>query len=204
MKVLILLSFILNLDTNFGFTSEEIKKCKTAEQVNYLNQTEKDVIYYTNLIRLSPKKFERTILSKYLKENPEYSRSYSKSLIKELKNTSPKPLLSPTKTLYKFAKHHAQTTGKRGKVGHRSIRGKGFSKRSKPLLKTYEIVGENIHYGANDALEIVIDLLVDDGIKDKGHRENILFSEFIYCSVSLQPHKKYTYNCVIDFAGKMK
>lgn len=204
MKLLIILSLFFNTNAPTSFSKAEQEKCNTAKDASYLNQIEKDVIYYINLVRLNPQKFEKSILSPYLKENPEYSRKHSKSLIRDLKKEKTKAILAPTKKLYDFANHHAKTTGKKGRVGHKSVKGKNYEARSKHLLDSYTYVGENIHYGANNALEIVIDLLVDDGVKDKGHRENILFSEFRYCSASLQPHKKYKYNCVMDFGGKKK
>lgn len=199
MKYFISILFLFN---SFGYSDSEKAQCNTGKNSFYLSEVEQEIIYYINLVRLNPAVFETSILSPYLDTHPEYSRKYSKSLIKALKKETRKPLLTPTKDLYDFAKNHAFTTGKKGKVGHKSIRGKNFEKRSKKLLNTYTILGENIHYGANNALEIVIDLLVDDGIKDLGHRENFLFTDFKYCSVSIQPHKKYKYNCVIDFAGE--
>ena len=54
-----------------------------------------------------------------------------------------------------------------------------------------------------DAVEIVITLLIDEGVKGEGHRINILNEEFNSVGVAIYPHKTYKTNCVIDF-GKMK
>tara|TARA_B110000211_G_C14025937_1_gene529848 strand:+ start:303 stop:920 length:618 start_codon:yes stop_codon:yes gene_type:complete len=199
---LLLLAFFFIQTSSNDFNNEEVNSCKTAEKIQYFNQVEKDILFFINLVRINPKKFNETILKPYIVKYPEHSKKYSLSLINDLKKGKKLNPLKPTKDLFNFAKKHALTTGRKGKVGHRSARGKSFQKRTKELIKKYSLVGENIHYGSNNALEIVIDLLIDDGIKGVGHRVNILTQEYIYCSVSIQQHKKYKYNCVIDFAGK--
>jgi hypothetical protein len=199
---LILFALLIIQISSSDFTKQEVKACKTAENIQYLNQVEKDVLYYINLVRINPQKFSNEILKPYISKSPEHSKRYSKSLIRDLKRSNKKRTLQPTKDLFYFAKHHAKSTGLRGETGHRSTKGKSFKKRSQSLINKYELIGENIHYGSNNALEIVIDLLVDDGVKGVGHRVNILTNSYVYCSVSIQKHKNYTYNCVIDFAGK--
>jgi hypothetical protein len=199
---LLLLAFLFFQTATSNFTDEEVKACKTAENIKYLTQVEKDVLLFINLVRINPEMFSEKILKPYVKKYPQHSKKYSRSLFKDLKTGRELNPLKPTKDLFDFAKNHALTTGKKGKIGHRSARGKSFQKRTKELIKKYALVGENIHYGSNNALEIVIDLLIDDGIKGVGHRVNILTSTYTFCSVSIQKHKKHTYNCVIDFAGK--
>ena len=161
------------------------------------------MIYYINLVRINPQKFLKTTLSPYLKKHTSYSKKYIKSLKRDLTKQTPLLPLNHQQDLHLFAKHHSKTTGKAGKVGHQSVGFKNYTKRTKKLIKIYSYVGENIHYGSPDAKEIVIDLLIDDGIKDVGHRKNILSSTFIYASTSIQPHKKHRQNCVIEFGGKL-
>ncbi|MDC1188954.1 CAP domain-containing protein, partial [Flavobacteriales bacterium] len=132
-----------------------------------------------------------------------YSKKYIKSLKRDLANQAPLLPLNHQQNLHLFAKHHSKTTGKAGKTGHQSVGFKNYTKRIKKLIKIYSYLGENIHYGSTDAKEIVIDLLIDDGIKNLGHRKNILSNTFIYVSTSIQPHKKYGQNCVIEFGGSL-
>ena len=200
--LLALLTSIFSPQDSSDFSKEEISSCKTTENIKYLNQLEKDVIFFINLVRINPHKFSVEILKPFIIKNPNYSTRYSKSLFRDLHKGISLIPLKPNEDLYLFAKNHAKTTGKKGKAGHRSVRGYSFEKRTKHLIKKYSLVGENIHYGSNNALQIVIDLLIDDGIKGVGHRVNIMTRDYIFCSVSIQPHKEYTYNCVINFAGK--
>jgi uncharacterized protein YkwD len=66
-------------------------------------------------------------------------------------------------------------------------------------MKKYTEVGENIYYGPYTPLEIVIQLLIDDGIEDLGHRKNLLSPKFNSIGVAIKPHKTYEYNCVMGF-----
>jgi uncharacterized protein YkwD len=70
------------------------------------------------------------------------------------------------------------------------------------LQKSYTSVGENCDYGNANALIIFMSLLIDEGVSDLGHRENILRAEYKFIGVSIEPHKKYRISCVIDYAGE--
>ena len=59
--------------------------------------------------------------------------------------------------------------------------------------------GENISYGDDNARNIVIQLLVDDGVPSRGHRKNILNFKFDEVGVSVGKHSGYGSMCVIDF-----
>jgi uncharacterized protein YkwD len=62
-------------------------------------------------------------------------------------------------------------------------------------------MAENCDYGNNKAFDIVMSLLIDEDVPSLGHRENILDPEYKYVGTSIQPHKRYDWNCVIDFGG---
>jgi hypothetical protein len=44
-----------------------------------------------------------------------------------------------------------------------------------------------------------MNLLIDDGIPDVGHRVNILEARINVVGISIQPHRNYTHNCVQVF-----
>ena len=203
MKTLFL-SFFITAFIALDWTPEEQKLAKANVSNSKMSQKEKDVLYYMNLARINPSKFEKEVLNPYLKESRKFKPKYVKTLKNELRKTKPTQPLMYRSDLFEFAQHHAKTTGKAGKVGHSSVKFKSYKNRTKKLIKTYLTVGENIQYGLNDAKAIVIDLLIDEGVKDLGHRKNILDSEYEYASVSIQPHKKFGYNCVIEFGGALK
>ena len=176
------------------WTKEEIQSTITTTNANYLSGTEKKIIILANLARINPNLFSKTFLLQYAASNDLLKNSYVKSLQKTLRRMKPLDVFRPDKQLYELAKSHAIYSGKRGSVGHQK-----FSKRAKKA--TYLYFAENCHYGYSRALDIYLDLFIDEGISDLGHRVNFLSSDTKFIGVSLQPHKKYEYNCVIDFGG---
>ncbi len=48
---------------------------------------------------------------------------------------------------------------------------------------------------------IVLQLLTDDGVPSRGHRTNIMKSDFHVVGCATGPHKGYGMMCVMDFAG---
>jgi len=64
---------------------------------------------------------------------------------------------------------------------------------------------ENVAYGAYEAVtarEIVMQLLVDDGVPDRGHRVNVLDPVVRLVGVACEPHRRFAVVCVIDHAQR--
>jgi len=172
-----------------------VSELNTAADVFYLDDEEKKVILLMNMVRHDGPLFSRTFLDAYVKENQVKNSSYLRSLRKDLNRVSGLAPLRPEKDLTGAALGHALASGKSGKVGHQ-----GFNKRFDPLMgNPYMRVGENCSYGYETAGDIVISLLIDEGIKDHGHRKNILAPDFNSVGVSIRPHRTYRVNCVMDF-----
>lgn len=179
------------------WTEAELNAANTAKDCAYLSDEEKEVFQLCNLARINGKLFAETYVAKYLKENEVKKTSYTTSLLSELKKLKPLAPLHPAKDLYDAAKDHAITEGKKGAVGHQR-----FKQRFKKFAPGYNPYGENCSYGFSDALNIVMQLLIDEGIKDKGHRKNILHKMYTHAGVAIAPHKRYTNHCVIDYGKK--
>jgi uncharacterized protein YkwD len=185
------------IEFNWRWDEETVNKARTAEDADFLNEDEKKVILYTNLARANGSLFASTFLDEYVRIKKLTLSRYIQSLYDELKHVSDLPMLIPERDLYKAAREHASRSGKKGYEGH-----KGFKQRYSPMMKKYVEVGENIYYGPYTPLEIVMQLLVDEGIEDLGHRKNLLSPEFNSIGVAIKPHKTYEYNCVMSF-GKL-
>ncbi len=97
------------------------------------------------------------------------------------------------------ADHVAEQAG--GGLGHRSFGGSDPGER----LNRHGIWsgrwGENISYGKSTAREIVIALIIDDGLRARKHRKNIFNPGFNVAGAAVGPHAHYRTVCSIDFAG---
>ena len=86
---------------------------------------------------------------------------------------------------------------KKDYVGHERDRGSGC----KPIISS-KSWGECCYYGEDDALAIVLDLLVDCNYRGLGHRKIMLSDQFKSMGVYIAPHKSYNFNAVLDFTGE--
>lgn len=171
----------------------------TAKDVSYLSDEEKKVIYLMNLARHDGQKFAKEYLDAYVEEKGMKDNRFVKSLYETLSETKGLVPFQPSQKLTNASNYHAKDMGKSGKIGHNSTDGTKFAKR----LRKYSsggAMGENCSYGYDDAISIVMQLLIDKGVPSLGHRKNILKPTYRYIGVAIEPHKKYRFNCVQDFS----
>ena len=168
--------------------------CNTAASADYMNDTEKQVIYMLNLIRMNPVLFCETVLKQYPTSNEERehytSSGYFSSLVNTLTQMEPVNILYPDSICFVSAHCHALQSGLTGYEGH---------DRTKECQRLQHLRGECCDYGFNDPLDIVIDLLIDEDVPSLGHREICLSLRYDKIGVSIQPHTTYRYNTVMDF-----
>ncbi|WP_319503087.1 CAP domain-containing protein [uncultured Draconibacterium sp.] len=190
----------------------------TAADVNYLSELEKEVVYEINLFRSNPSAYaEKYIdpLAKYYDKKILYYPGDKPILTKEgvsalreclraLKNASPAPVLYPDKLLTQAADDHQKDQAKTGKTGHIGKNGSNSKIRIERYGKWQVRIAENIAYGNTSARQIVIFLLIDDGVKNRGHRDNLLQTDFKNVGVACGTHPRYHTMCVMDFAGGME
>jgi len=179
---------------------EVVRSLHTAAGIGFLTEEGQKVVLFMNMARHDGPLFASTFLDAYVAENKVENSSYLRSLYKDLKKTSGLVPFQVEEDLTVVAQGHADKSGQTGHVGH-----KDFDKRFAPLRgNPYTAWAENCSYGYKDAIEIVLILLIDEGVKGVGHRNNILNEAFNSVGVAIYPHKKYRTNCVIDFGGKKR
>jgi hypothetical protein len=167
------------------YRTYKYNKAHTARDTKWLSDTEKEVYFYLNLARMNPKLFAKTMLPKNAATTKEY---YLSTLYKTLMSMEPQPMLTPSSGLWQSAKCHAITSGKTGYVGH--ARQEGACKSS--------FRGECCAYGSRGGKAIILALLIDRGVESLGHRR-ICLGGYKTLGVSIQPHKGYGTNAVLDF-----
>ena len=145
------------------------------------------------------KAFMKRIAMPYIKANDKDDDEYVEGLYTDLRNTKGLHLLVPLETLHKSAAHHATDMGTKGGLGHNSSDGSTFTMRIHRFHKPV-VVAENINYGYNDAVSIIMEMLIDEGVTERTHRHNILGKTYRHIGVSIKPHKNMDFNCVLDFS----
>lgn len=118
--------------------------------------------------------------------------------IRFLERQTPLPPLAASDILRRAAADHVADQGPRGLMGHYGSDGSAFTdriaRRGGPRSG-----GENISYGGDSGEAVVIQLIVDDGVADRGHRTNIFRPGYVSAGAACGPHTAYRYMCVIDF-----
>ncbi|WP_426167234.1 CAP domain-containing protein [Sandarakinorhabdus sp. DWP1-3-1] len=113
------------------------------------------------------------------------------------------PPLSPlaeAEVLTLAAVDHVAAQSRRGEVGHISADGGSPSDRvARRGGGVY--VAETIAYGSNNPIAVVRQLIIDDGVANRGHRAVIFDPRFRHAGVGCGPHPVYGSMCVVDFAA---
>ena len=177
------------------YTEAEIAAANTAVNTTYLQAEERAVVLYSNLARLYPKKFAQHLKTYVAGLEPdsraEYLNSdYYKSLLTDLATREPALPFYPDKVMYDYATCWAEESGLAGVTGHKRI-----TCPDGPFA-------ENCSYGPKTGFDIVVQLLVDDGVESLGHRLNILSTFYSSMGVAIRPHKDFDNVTVQDFGHR--
>lgn len=120
--------------------------------------------------------------------------------IRVLTRTRPLPPLPLSRGLSAAARQHARDLSRTGQVSHRGSDGSSPDRRMERHGRWRGTVGENLSFANVPADEVVLLLLVDDGVPDRGHRKTLLNPEFRTIGIACAPHR-YGKVCVMDFAA---
>ena len=123
--------------------------------------------------------------------------------IRYLSRQRPLPPLSWSDGLAAAAAELVAEQGRSGATGHVGRRSRGPKERIERHGRWERQIGENIAYGPKGARDMVMELIVDGGVKGRGHRKSIFTPSFTTAGVACGPHPRYGTMCVMDFAGGM-
>lgn len=102
--------------------------------------------------------------------------------------------------LARAARLHAWDIGPRGRYDHTGTDGSSLSTRLNRLGTWQGTIAENISTLEEDARNVVIQLLVDDGVPGRGHRRNLFNPDLHLAGAGSAPHRNYRVVTVIDYA----
>ena len=123
-----------------------------------------------------------------------------KEAIAFLKSLKPLQPLEWDQNLYSSAEEHVNDIGPKGLLLYQSSDGTEPEDRINKYCN-YETLGENIDFGPNDAMGVIISLTLDDGEEQRPHRENLFKEDFNKVGIACGPHQTEFQMCVMDFAG---
>lgn len=157
------------------------------------------VLRELNLARQNPSLYAEFVAESRPFHMIEHGRAVDEA-VRFLRKTRPLPPLTLSTGMCHAAADHCaeQVEGQLGHEGNDRSHGGDRISRYGSWSTTW---GENISYSRKTAREVVLALIIDDGVRGRGHRKNIFNPKFNYAGAAFGPHARYRTVCTIDFAG---
>jgi uncharacterized protein YkwD len=113
----------------------------------------------------------------------------------------PLPPLTEAAHLRRAAADHVADQGASGERGHRGRDGSNPAERIRRRGGgLYGASGEVIAYGPEDAISFVRELIIDDGVPDRGHRILLFSPRFRFAGAACGRHPGWRTMCVVDLS----
>ena len=116
-----------------------------------------------------------------------------------LEGQAPLPSLREAPGLTRAAADHVSEQGRTGAVAHVGEDGSSPADRMRRQGR-WTATGEAIAYGPERAEDVILQLIVDDGVPDRGHRRILFSPAYTLVGVACAPHPVWRTACVLDFA----
>jgi uncharacterized protein YkwD len=189
-----------------GKTQSKFEESKTliSEIVEEHNKIRKNPKSYIPFLEEHMKQFKGDVRyipgSKVGLQTNEGKAAYEEC-INFLKKQSPLGELKLDDHLSRASQDHADDIGPKGITGHTGSDGSSADDRISRYLEWDVTIAENIDFGSTKASDIIISLIVDDGVPNRGHRQNIFNPSLKIIGVGLADHTEYEKCTVLNYAG---
>jgi hypothetical protein len=184
-----------------------------TQNVDWKKKTQ-EIFKIINEYRKNPKLLAKHLegLKKYLDKNKVLSEPNKipiqmvegefviSEAIKYLYGLKPLPPFELDPYLCQSAQEHVDDIGPKGLLSYQSSDGTEPEERICKYGNYVEALGENIDFGPNDALGVIVSLTLDDGEEERPHRDNLFKSDYRKIGIACGPHKSEYQMCVMDFA----
>ncbi len=161
--------------------------------LSHASELSNQVLREMNFARTAPQEYAVLLQNRMASM---HSSSAVAEAVRFLNRATPLPPLMSSEGLNAAAMLHVEQSGPRGATGH----GNAFKRMSK-FGRYQGSAGENIDYGRHDARGIVMRLIVDEGVRSRGHRANIFSRSYRVAGVACGEHARFGGMCVMDFAS---
>jgi len=187
------------------------------KSINY-EEIIKEIYQLHNELRANPQSFIPKLEAslKFYKDNKVYSPPDEDPIkttegveavqetIQFLKNQKNVPKLILSEQMNKTCQDHIKDIGPKGMTGHEGSDGKNISERIEKYAEWDGEIGENLDFGFKKAENILMNLLIDDGVKERYQRKNMFFPGFKYIGIAIGPHKDYGTCVCIAYARNIR
>ena len=120
--------------------------------------------------------------------------------INYLKSLRPLEPLQWEDALAASAQEHVDDIGPKGLLLYQSSDGTEPEERITKYGKYIDSLGENIDFGPNDAIGVIVSLTLDDGEEERPHRDNLFRNDYKKIGIACGPHQTEFQMCVMDLA----
>lgn len=184
-------------------------------EFNQVHKLDQEIFALVNKVRADPKillphlqgmlvNFEDTLYKREgQKPNIRTKEGASgvQTAIEFLTHQTSLPPLTWNADLTLAAKAHVDDIGPKGLLQHESSNGESVKDRFGHYGKFVGCYGENLSFNCDTAEEVVSQLIIDDGLPERGHRDNIFNKEFKVFGCYSGPHKDFEMMTCMDLAG---
>ena len=183
-------------------------------EVDYVEKS-RNIFNLINKFRSNPRELARHLekLKKYLDKNTNILSEPDKiqiqmvegenvfnEAIQYLKNLSPLPPFEWDDCLAQSAQEHVDDIGPKGLLLYQSSDGTEPEDRISKYGNYVESLGENIDFGPNDEIGVIVSLTLDDGEEERPHRDNLFKNDYKKIGIACGPHQSEFQMCVMDMA----
>lgn len=203
MKLLIILAGLFTMNNSCKTLSSPVA---ASQQHNNIfpeinpQKEEAQILSYINEMRQNPRQFYKKHLQDYIRQNKDrFTAYYINSLEKDMNSTAPLALFTIQSVLTTTASSQAKYLAPyRGKKLDHDRPGLSFEQR---LQKAGINCGaENLYTGINrTALQVVMDLLIDQHVQSLGHRRNLLSPSYHSIGIAVETFSGGGQVVVMDF-----
>ena len=175
----------------------------------------RNIFNLINKFRANPRDLARHLerLKKYLDKNTNILSEPDKiqiqmvegenvfnEAINFLKNLRPLEPLQWDDCLAQSAQDHVDDIGPKGLLLYQSSDGTEPEDRITKYGNYIENLGENIDFGPNDEIGVIVSLTLDDGEEERPHRDNLFKNDYKKIGIACGPHQTEFQMCVMDLA----
>ncbi|HYG81088.1 MAG TPA: CAP domain-containing protein [Pyrinomonadaceae bacterium] len=189
-------------------------KGAAATHAGLLSPLEAEIIDEMNLARAEPQKYAAFVeeYKKYYNGNRLLLPGRQALVTAEglaavdeavnfLRAAKPLPPLGIARGLCLAAKDHALDLAVKGTTGHKGSDGSTPNQRMERYGRWENVNGENIAYEVTTARQVVIGMIIDDGVANRGHRRNIFDANLHVAGININNSPPHGSKCVVTYAG---